>query len=73
MLRFCRVVISKDLDLDVLSDIRLLSAPVDTPLATPFNYLQAEVIKGPRTRIVVASANIVQFTHEGSSNGKSLM
>ena len=36
-MRFCRVLIGKDLVLDVLSDIRLLSAQVDTVLATSFN------------------------------------
>ena len=37
VLHFCRVIISRDLVLDVLSDIRLLSAQVDTVLATSFN------------------------------------
>ena len=36
-LRFYRVVIGRDLVLDVLSDIRLLPAQVDTLQATSFN------------------------------------
>ena len=35
--RYCRVLISKDLVLVVLSDIRLLSAHVDTVLTTSFS------------------------------------
>ena len=72
MVRFCRVVKRKDLVLDVLSDIRLSSAQ-DTVLATSFNCVLTEVTEGPQTRIVVSSANIVEFTPESSSNGKSLM
>lgn len=64
---------SKDLVLDVLSDIRLSSAQEDTVPATSFNEVLAEVIEGPQTRIVVSSANIVEFTPKGSSNSKSLM
>ena len=37
----------------MLSDIRLLSAHVDTVLATSFNWVLREVTEGPRTRIVV--------------------
>ena len=64
---------SKDLVLDVLSDIRLSSAQEDTVPATSFNEVLTEVIEGPQTRIVVSSANIVEFTPKGSSNSKSLM
>lgn len=64
---------SKDLVLDVLSDIRLSSAQEDTVPATSFNEVLTEVIEGPQTRIIVSSANIVEFTPKGSSNSKSLM
>lgn len=64
---------SKDLVLDVLSDIRLSSAQEDTVPATSFNEVLTEAIEGPQTRIVVSSANIVEFTPKGSSNSKSLM
>lgn len=64
---------SKDLVLDVLSEIRLSSAQEDTVPATSFNEVLTEVIEGPQTRIVVSSANIVEFTPKGSSNSKSLM
>lgn len=64
---------SKDLVLDVLSDIRLSSAQEDTVPATSFNEVLTEVIEGPQTIIVVSSANIVEFTPKGSSNSKSLM
>ena len=58
---------SKDLVLDVLSDIRLSSAQEDTVPATSFNEVLTEVIEGPQTIIVVSSANIVEFTPKGSS------
>lgn len=64
---------SKDLVLDVLSDIRLSSAQEDTVPAISFNEVLTEVIEGPQTRIVVSSANIVEFTPKGSSNSKSLI
>ena len=57
----------------MLSDIPLSSAQEDTVPATSFNEVLTEVIEGPQTRIVVSSANIVEFTPKGSSNSKSLM
>ena len=54
------IIIIKDLVLDVLSDIRLLSAQVDTVLATSFNWVLwhlwmtplFKINNNPNTRVV---------------------